>query len=120
MTTELEFNKLFINNLDNIYKYGFIIDNKLYKFNKIITIYIKEMKLKFNALGKTYIQNMIQNVQTIFNNVNLYSKYDNLEYVNNILNYCIKMIEHNHKKINILPILPDYTLDEIRDISCNL
>ena len=62
---------------------------------------------------------MVKNIENIINNLNIKSNYDNLEYVNNVLNYCIKSIDYKHKKINILPMLPDYTIDEIRDMALN-
>lgn len=116
-TKTVDFKTSVLNHLENLYLNGFMIDNKKYKINKIITFYIKQMKLKFNYLGTVYINNMIKDVETIINNLNIESKYDNLEYVNNILNYCIKHIYYLHKKNSVEPSLPDYTIDEIRDLA---
>ena len=106
-----------INKLEHIYINGITIDSKTYTINKIISIYIKNMKLKFNSLGSSYLINMVKDVETIINNLNLESKYDNLEFVNSIFNYCIKSIDYNHNKIKNLPNLPDYTISEIRDMA---
>ena len=109
-----------INKLEDIYVNGITIDDKKYTINKIITLYIKNMKIKFNYLGPTYLLNMVKDVENIINNLNIKSNYDNLEFVNNILNYCNKSLDYQHKKINILPNIPDYTIDEIRDMAKNL
>jgi len=109
-----------VNKLEDIYINGTICDGTNYTINKIIAIYIKNMKLKFHYLGTTYLNNMVKDVENIINNLNLKSNYDNLEFVNNILNYCIKSIDYKHKKINNLPNLPDYTIDEIRDMTKSL
>jgi len=119
MATSRDFKTTVLNKLESIYINGIIVDDKIYKINKIIMIYIKNMKVKFNYLGTTYINNMVNNVENIINNLNMKSRYDNLEYVNNILNYCIKSIDYNHKKTNILPTMPDYTIDEIKDMADN-
>lgn len=117
MAASTDFKKSVLNKLDDIYVNGITIDDKTYKINKVVILYIKNMKLKFNYLGTTYINNMVKNVEKIINNLNMKSCYDNLEYVNNILNYCIKSIDYMHKKINVLPTMPDYTIDEIRDMA---
>ena len=109
-----------INKLEDIYKNGISIDDKTYSINKVITIYVKNMKVKFNSLGASYLQNMVQDIETIINNLNIKSNYDNLEYVNNILNYCIKSLYYKHKKINVDPTIPDYTLAEIKEMSRNI
>lgn len=111
------FTKEVINNLEIIYINGITIDSKTYNINKIISIYIKNMKIKFNSLGPSYLGNMVKDVETIINNLNLESKYDNLEFVNSIINYCIKSIDYTHNKIKNLPNLPDYTISEIRDMA---
>ena len=117
MAASRDFKTSVLNKLENIYINGITIDDKKYAINKVVMIYIKNMKLKFNYLGTTYINNMVNNVENIINNLNMKSGYDNLEYVNNILNYCIKSIDYMHKKINVLPTMPDYTIDEIRDMA---
>jgi len=109
-----------INKLEDLYTNGLYIDDKKYSINKIITIYIKNMKEKFKSLGQTYLNNMVKDVENIINNLSLKSNYDNIEFVNSILQYCIKSIDYTHKKINILPHLPDYTIDEIRDMTKSL
>ena len=117
MAESTDFKTSVLNKLEYIYLNGITIDDKKYKINKVVIIYIKNMKLKFNYLGIEYINNMVKNVENIINNLNVNSHYDNLEYVNNILNYCIKSIDYMHKKINVLPTIPDYTIDEIRDMA---
>ena len=109
-----------INKLEDLYENGLYIDDKKYSINKIITIYIKNMKEKFKSLGQTYLNNMVKDVENIINNLSLKSNYDNIEFVNSILQYCIKSLDYTHKKINILPHLPDYTIDEIRDMTKSL
>ena len=109
-----------IHKLEDLYENGLYIDDKKYTINKIISIYIKNMKDKFKSLGPTYLINMVKDVENIINNLSIKSNYDNIEFVNSILHYCIKSIDYTHKKINILPNLPDYTIDEIRDMTKNL
>ena len=109
-----------INKLEDLYTNGLYIDDKKYTINKIINIYIKNMKEKFKSLGSTYLMNMVKDVENIINNLSLKSNYDNIEFVNSILQYCIKHIDYTHKKISILPNLPDYTIDEIRDMTKSL
>ena len=109
-----------VNKLEDLYINGITIDDKKYTINKIISIYIKNMKEKFKSLGSTYLINMVKDVENIINNLNLESKYDNLEFVNSILHYCIKSIDYTHKKITIEPIIPDYTLAEIKDMGGHL
>lgn len=106
-----------INKLDDIYKNGLYIDDTKYTINKVITLYVKNMKIKFNSLGLSYLHNMVQDIENIINNLNIKSNYDNLEYVNNVLNYCIKNIHYKHKKISIEPTIPDYTLAEIKEMA---
>ena len=114
---KIDFKTEVITKLENIYKNGISIDDKTYTINKVITIYVKNMKIKFNSLGSTYLHNMVQDIENIINNLNIKSNYDNLEYVNNILNYCIKILHYKHKKNNDEPIIPDYTLAEIKDMA---
>jgi hypothetical protein len=109
-----------ITKLEDIYKNGLCIDDKTYTINKVITLYVKNMKIKFNSLGLSYLQNMVQDIENIINNLNIKSNYDNLEYVNNVLNYCIKNLHYKHKKISVEPPLPDYTLAEIKDMAKNV
>ena len=109
-----------INKLEDIYKNGISIDDKEYNINKVINIYVKNMKVKFTYLGPTYLTNMINDIENIINNLTIKSNYDNIEFVNSILHYCIKNIDYTHKKINNLPNLPDYTIDEIRDMTKSL
>ena len=78
------------------------------------------MKEKFKSLGESYLSNMVKDVENIINNLTIKSNYDNIEFVNSILHYCIKNIDYTHKKINNLPNLPDYTIDEIRDMTKSL
>ena len=109
-----------ITKLEDLYEHGLYIDDKKYSINKIISIYIKNMKEKFKLLGPTYLINMVKDVENIINNLSINSNYDNIEFVNSILQYCIKTLDYTHKKINILPHLPDYTIDEIRDMTKSL
>lgn len=109
-----------ITKLEELYENGLYIDDKKYSINKIISIYIKNMKEKFKLLGPTYLINMVKDVENIINNLSINSNYDNIEFVNSILQYCIKHIDYTHKKINNLPNLPDYTIDEIRDMTKSL
>jgi hypothetical protein len=109
-----------ITKLEDIYKNGISIDDKTYTINKIITLYVKNMKIKFNSLGSTYLHNMVQDIENIINNLNIKSNYDNLEYVNNVLNYCIKILNYKHKKNITEPNIPDYTLAEIKDMAKNV
>ena len=109
-----------INKLEDIYKNGISIDDKEYNINKVINIYVKNMKTKFNSLGTTYLNNMVKDIENIINNLTIKSNYDNLEFVNNILNYCIKMLHYKHKKNSVEPNIPDYTLAEIKDMGKNL
>ena len=109
-----------LNKLEDIYINGIYSDEKHYSINKIITIYIKNMKEKFKSLGTTYLSNMVKDVETIINNLTIKSNYDNIEFVNSILNYCIKSIDYKHKKITIMPNLPDYTISEIKDMAKSL
>ena len=115
-----DFKTQVVNRLEEIYVNSIYIDDKKYSINKIISIYIKNMKEKFKYLGSTYLINMVKDVENIINNLNINSNYDNIEFVNSILQYCIKSIDYTHKKINVEPIIPDYTLDEIKDMGKHL
>ena len=103
--------------LEHLYNNGFNIGNINYTINKVINIYVKIMKSKVESLGKTYTNNMIKDIEYIINNLDENSPYDNLEFVNTIINYCIKTLHFKYKKNNIEPMLPDYTIDEIRDMA---
>ena len=115
-----DFKSEVVNKLEDIYKNGISIDDKTYSINKVITIYVKNMKLKFNLLGTSYLTNMVKDIENIINNLTIKSNYDNLEFVNNILNYSIKMLHYKNKKTSIEPTIPDYTLAEIKDMGKNL
>lgn len=103
--------------LDHLYTYGFSISGNNYTINKVINIYVKMMKSKVDSLGKTYTNNMIKDIENIINNLDEHSPYDNLEFVNTIINYCIKTLHFKYKKNDREPMLPDYTIDEIRDMA---
>lgn len=117
---KLKFTKDVINKLEDIYINGIYIDENKYSINKIISIYIKNMKETNKSLGKTYLINMVKDVENIINNLTIKSNYDKIEFVNSILQYCIKSIYYIHKKITIMPNLPDYTISEIKDMAHNL
>ena len=117
---KLKFTKDVINKLEDIYINGIYIDENKYFKNKIISIYIKNMKETNKSLGKTYLINMVKDVENIINNLTIKSNYDKIEFVNSILQYCIKSIYYIHKKITIMPNLPDYTISEIKDMANNL
>lgn len=117
---KLKFTKDVINKLEDIYINGIYIDENQYSINKIISIYIKNMKETNKSLGKTYLINMVKDVENIINNLTIKSNYDKIEFVNSILQYCIKSIYYIHKKITIMPNLPDYTISEIKDMAHNL
>ena len=103
--------------LEHLYNNGFNIGGNNYTINKVINIYVKIMKSKVESLGQTYTNNMIKDIENIINNLDEHSPYDNLEFVNTIINYCIKTLHFKYKKNNIEPMLPDYTIDEIRDMA---
>ena len=105
-----DFKTQVVNRLEEIYVNSIYIDDKKYSINKIISIYIKNMKEKFKYLGSTYLINMVKDVENIINNLNINSNYDNIEFVNSILHYCIKSIDYKHNKISIISNLPDYTI----------
>ena len=105
-----------LNKLDHLYNYGFRIEEHDYTINKVINIYVKIMKSKVESLGQTYTNNMIKDIENIINNLDENSPYDNLEFVNTIINYCIKTLHFKYKKNDIEPMFPDYTIDEIRDM----
>jgi hypothetical protein len=117
---KLKFTKDVINKLEDIYINGIYIDENQYSINKIISIYIKNIKETNKSLGKTYLINMVKDVENIINNLTIKSNYDKIEFVNSILQYCIKSIYYIHKKITIMPNLPDYTISEIKDMANNL
>jgi hypothetical protein len=120
MNTSIEFKLDVINKLEQLYNYGLRIDNTTYTINKVITIYVKTMKLKFKNLGSTYINNMVKHIEIIINNITKDSQYDTIEFVNSILNYCINTLYFYNNKIDREPQLPDYTIDEIKDMANNL
>ena len=103
--------------LEHLYNYGFRIEEHDYTINKVINIYVKIMKSKFAYLGTTYINNMIKDIENIINNLDENSPYDNLEFVNTIINYCIKTLNFKYKQNDREPMVPDYTIDEIRDMA---
>ena len=103
--------------LEHLYNNGFNIGGNNYTINKVINIYVKIMKSKVESLGQKYTNNMIKDIENIINNLDEHSPYDNLEFVNTIINYCIKTLHFKYKKNNIEPMLPDYTIDEIRDMA---
>jgi len=103
--------------LEHLYNYGFTIEEEHYSIIKVINIYVKIMKLKFSNLGKLYISNMTKDIEKIINNLNKDSHYNNFEYVNTIINYCIKELYFKYKKNNKETKIPDYTIDEIRDMA---
>jgi len=106
-----------LKNLDHLYINGFHIGGNNYTINKVINIYVKMMKSKVESLGQTYTNNMIKDIENIINNLDENSPYDNLEFVNTIINYCIKTLYFKYKKNDREPMFPDYTIDEIRDMA---
>ena len=108
-----------LNKLDHLYNNGFRIAGHTYSINKVINIYVNNMKLKCSHLGLLYTNNMIKNIENILNNLDEDSPYDTIEFVNNVINYCIKTLTFKYKKNNREPVLPDYTIDEIRDMAKN-
>ena len=106
-----------LNKLEHLYNYGFNIGRINYTINKVINIYVKIMKSKVESLGKKYTNNMIKDIENIINNLDENSPYDNIEFVNTIINYCIKTLYFKYKKNDREPMFPDYTIDEIRDMA---
>ena len=120
MNTSTKFKIDVITKLEQLYNYGLSIDNTTYTINKVITIYVKSMKLKFHHLGSTYCNTMVKNIETIINNSTKDSPYDTIEFINSILDYCSNTLYFQTKKINRDPPLPDYTIDEIKDMANTL
>ena len=118
------FKKEVINKLQYLYTYGIVIvidnTNTTFTINTVINIYVKKMKLKYSNLGEIYLKNMLKDIETIINNLNIESTYDTIEFVNNIINYCNNSLYFTYKKIEIEPNLPDYTISEIREIAKQL
>jgi hypothetical protein len=90
---------------------------KLYKLNDIIKIYIDNMIIKWVHMGEKYINDMIMNINNIFRNASIQSKYDILEFINSVILYSFKHMSYKYTKNKIEPKLPDYTLPEIKDLS---
>ena len=110
---------------------GKFYKRKIYKINKILEIYIENMKIKYSNMGDQYLLEMINNINTIFKYVSRYTNYDTLEFVDLVIIYTFKIIDYNINEnkvkkvsnvsnvsnVNTIPTLPDYTISEIKEFS---
>jgi hypothetical protein len=101
----------FLNTTGKMYR------RKVHKLDNILNTYINLMKKKYINLGDVYLENMSNNIVLIFSNITNKSSFDNLEYVNIIINFYFKLLAYNYKLTKTNPLLPDYTLDEIKDMA---
>ena len=109
-----------ISKLEELQTIGLAFNRKIYKLNNLIDIYIYDMKEKHCNMGDKYISNMVSNIYNIINSISRQSSYDKLEFVNLVIKYVSKMISFLHTKQKNKPTLPDYTLDEIRDLCLSI
>ena len=112
-----EFTESVISNLETLKKIGKSYRRKIYKSDDITAYFITNMKLKSANMGEKYINDMVININKIFNNVSRQSKYDIVEFVNSVIQYGYKMISYKYTKNKIEPKLPDYTMAEIKDLA---
>ena len=110
---------------------GKFYKRKIYKINKILEIYIENMKIKYSNMGDQYLLEMINNINTIFKYVSRYTNYDTLEFVDLVIIYTFKIIDYNINEnkvkkvsnvsnisnVSTIPTLPDYTISEIKEFS---
>ena len=66
---------------------GKFYKRKIYKINKILEIYIENMKIKYSNMGDQYLLEMINNINTIFKYVSRYTNYDTLEFVDLVIRH---------------------------------
>lgn len=109
-----------ISKLEELHRNGLAFNRKIYKLNNLIDIYISDMKEKNCNMGDKYISDMVSNIYNIINSISRQSSYDKLEFVNLVIKYVLKMISFLHTKQKNKPTLPDYTLDEIRDLCLSI
>ena len=109
-----------ISKLEELQTIGLAFNRKIYKLNNLIDIYISDMKEKHCNMGDKYISNMVSNIYNIINSISRQSSYDKLEFVNLVIKYVLKMISFLHTKQKNKPTLPDYTLDERRDLCLSI
>jgi len=112
-----EFTESVISNLETLKTIGDSYRRKIYKIDDITSYFITNMKLKSANMGEKYINDMVTNINKIFNNVSRQSKYDIVEFVNSVMQYGYKMISYKYTKNKIEPKLPDYTMAEIKDLA---
>lgn len=96
---------------------GKIYRRKLYNLDSVVNFYIDNMKIKYANMGEKYLSDMINNINTIFNNISRTSKYDILEFVNIVVEFCFKHLAYIYKLSKNQPKLPDYTLPEIKEMA---
>ena len=111
-----EFTETIIKLVEKLKQEGKSYRRKIYKFNDIINYFIDNMKIKNKNLGDKYINDMVININNIFENVSRQSKYDVLEFVKLVIQYGYKMISYKYTKNKIEPTLPDYTVAEIKEM----
>lgn len=111
-----EFTETIIKLVEKLKLEGKSYRRKIYKFNDIINYFIDNMKIKNKNLGDKYINDMVININNIFENVSRQSKYDVLEFVKLVIQYGYKMISYKYTKNKIEPTLPDYTVAEIKEM----
>ena len=112
-----EFTETVLSNLEILKTIGDSYRRKIYKIDDITSYFITNMKLKSANMGEKYINDMVTNINKIFNNVSRQSKYDIVEFVNSVIQYGYKMISYKYTKNKIEPKLPDYTMAEIKDLA---
>lgn len=111
-----EFTETIIKLVEKLKLEGKSYRRKIYNFNDIINYFIDNMKIKNKNLGDKYINDMVININNIFENVSRQSKYDVLEFVKLVIQYGYKMISYKYTKNKIEPTLPDYTVAEIKEM----
>ena len=116
-TETTEYANLVLTKLEILRTSGKFYRRKIYKIHTILELYCEQVKLHYVSLGEQYILDMITNINTIFENVCIHSNYDTIEYVNLVIMYVFKLISYKYTTTQKLPVIPDYTISEINELS---
>ena len=98
---------------------GQLYRRKVHKLDNIIKTYIHNMSQINSSLGQSYLDKMSKDVLDIFSNLHYNTPYDNIEFINSVINYYFKLLAFQYNLTKRNPQLPDYTLAEIKEMAKN-
>lgn len=123
LSQQLKVNKFKTAALDRLSKLqsdGISYRRIVHNIDNVLTKYILDMNEKNKHLGNRNLELLGIAVKSIFQNVNINCQYDVIEYVHCVMDWYFKCLGFKYNLIKKQPMLPDFTIAEIIDLSKNI